>query len=197
MTLRKMLSMVLIAVGAIMLGGSPGTAGATKAQSAVLPGTGTVKNWRDGPFTAKDTRLLIYNVSRAGHKHEHMNLEKAIISRSGITIKGRSCDRGDVWLNFWQKARDHLVGGKRCGGKKSFERGSGSTGKGYETLMTYISDQLFIGVGIHGQDVGVPLLIRSNGRKALYLFARNSGNRPVHSIRAVRLTGKKATIERY
>ncbi len=63
--------------------------------------------------------------------------------------------------------------------------------------MAYISDFLFLGVGIRGQDVGVPLLIRANEHRALYLFARNPGNRPAHSIRAVRLTGKKVTIERY
>lgn len=190
MTLRKMLSMFAVVMGALAL-----FAPTAVAQPQV--GDLSLKSWRDGPFTAKDTRLLIYNVSRAGHDHEHMNLDRDVISRAGITIKGRKCDSGDTWLNFSEQAKTHFVGGQHCDGTKAFERKPGYKAKRYETLMTYISDQMFIGVGIHGQDVGAPKLIRSNGRRALYLFERNSGNRPVHSIKAVRLTGKKASIKRY
>jgi len=197
MTVRKMLSVALAAVGALVIC-APSMAIAKPKIGILAPGKSSSgsSSWREGPFTAKDTRTLIYNVSRAGKKHQHMNLDKGIITRAGIMIKGHGCDRGDVWLSFWEQARITTVGGKRCAGEKTFQRRPGYTSKRYRTLMTYISDQLFAGAKIHGQDVGEPLLIRSNGHKALYLFDRNEGNDPAHSIRAVRLVDEKVSIER-
>src|SRR5690349_19403536 len=105
MTHRKWLSAVAVVWGVFALGAA--SPAAAKPESGVLPGTGTAIDWRDGPFTAKDARTLIWRVSRAGHDRQKMNMEKVILTRSGIQIKGRTCDRNDTWLTFWEKARSH------------------------------------------------------------------------------------------
>ncbi|MBN8869445.1 MAG: hypothetical protein J0H66_06150 [Solirubrobacterales bacterium] len=136
-------------------------------------------------------------MSRAGKKKQKMNLEKAVINGAGIQIKGRPCDSGDTWLNFVEKSRTHMVGGKRCGGKKSFQLRPGYTPRRYETLMTYISDQMFAHTGIRHKNVGLPRLIRSDGRRAVFMFASPSGELAWKAIRTIIFNGDKFTIRRY
>lgn len=196
MTLRKMLSIVAIVVGAFALYGT--SVAVAKPKVGVLPpGDPSSKDWREGAFTAKDTRTLIWRVSRAGKKKQKMNLDKAVINGDGIQIKGRPCDSGDTWLNFVEKARTHMVGGKRCGGKKSFQRRPGYGPTRYNTLMGYIGDQMFAQTGIEHKNVGYPRLIRSDGHRAVFMFSTPSGELSWKSIRAIIFHGDKITIRRY
>jgi hypothetical protein len=196
MTFRKLLSIVAAMAGVFALCGTA-VAVAKPKVGVLAPGDPSTKDWRDGPFTAKDTRTLIWRVSRAGNQKQKMNLDKAVISGAGIQIKGRPCDGGDTWLNFVEKSRTHMVGGKLCGGKKSFERHPGYKPKRYGTLMAYISDQMFAHTGIKHKHVGFPRLIRSNGRHAVFIFASPSGELSFKAIRAIILNGDKITIRRF
>ena len=168
-----------------------------KDQSAVLPGTGQPITWRDGPFTAKDTRTLLWRTSRAGKERQKMNMKMGIMTRQGVLLKGANCGSNDTWLNYWEKSTTHIVGGLGCDGKKSFEKRPGYDRKRYLVLMDYISDQMFAHAKIPGEDLGTPLIIRANEKRALFLYSRASKDPLVHSIRAIRFDGDNYSIERF
>jgi hypothetical protein len=168
-----------------------------KDQSGVLPGTGKASSWRDGAFTAKDARTLIWRVSRAGHDKQHMNMDRAFINQGGIHIKGRKCGKDDKWLTFSETAKNHAIGGKLCDGKKSFVRKPGLKARRYSTLLGYISDMMFASTHLEHKNIGWPHLIKSDGREALFIYGSPSGELAKGAIRTIRFVGKKMTIVRF
>jgi len=159
-------------------------------------GDRATRAWPDPPASARDVRQLVYRASRAGKRQESMTLGSAVMSRAGITLEGVNCRKGAVWLTFSEKARTRRVGGRLCDGSRSFKRRPNYGRQRFKSLLSHVASKVLAGLRIDILQVGTPLLIRADGKRALVLFDR-FGGKGVHPIRAIRFNGSKRTVERF
>lgn len=196
MSTKKLFSLFAVLAGLLAVLMLPGISAADRNESLSGAANRETRAWYEPPANAKDVRTLIYRASRAGKRQESMTLGTAVMSRAGITLRGDSCRRGAIWLNFSEQARTHVVGGKLCDGGMSFERRPNYRQQRYVSLLDHVSSKVLAGLRVDSQKVGWPLLIRSDGKRALVLFDR-SGGKGKHPIRAIRFEGSERTVERF
>lgn len=195
MSKKKLFSLFVVIAG--LLSGLT-AAGASASKQGEFPAGSPDSQTRDWnrPASAKDVRTLIYRASRAGKRQESMTLGSAEMNGAGITLKGASCKKGAVWLNFSENASTHMVGGKLCKGGKSFKRRPNYGPQRFSSLLAHVSSRVLAGIKVDILRVGTPLLIRSDGKRALVLFDRDNAKEK-NPIRAIRFDGTKRMVERY
>lgn len=195
MSKKKLFSLLVVIAGLLAGSAFTGTAAAKQSESPAAPFDLQTRDWNH-PSSAKDVRTLVYRASRAGKRQESMSLGTAVMSRAGITLRGESCKKGAYWLTFSEKARNHVVGGKRCKGGKTFQRRPNYGKQRFESLLDHVASRVLSNLRVDILQVGSPLLIRSDGNRALVLFDRGRG-KDLHSIRAIRFVGSKLSVERF